>query len=183
MTQLTVALATYSTSGMKQLAVPTHPSDAPASAPSTTDPTPTTAHPMQTAVAGPPAGRSKPKTGGQPPAAWHDQAEIPPERPAKPDAPATVQAGRSSRGSAGSQGASGKRKSPKPRITGTREEEGEGRGWRQGPLATCGASGSARAACSRSRHTSGRRHHRSGFACRRVCHQTPSSSGQRPTPW
>ena len=54
-------------------------------------------------------------TVGPPPAARHDQAEIPPERPAKPDAPATMQAGGSSHGSAGSQGASGKRKSPKAR--------------------------------------------------------------------
>ena len=82
-----------------------HPSDAPASTPSTTDPTPTTPHPTQTAVAGPPAGSSKPETDGQPRATRHDQAEIPPERPAKPDAPATMQAGGSSHGSAGSQGA------------------------------------------------------------------------------
>ena len=81
---------------------PTHPPDAPMPTPSITDPTPHTPHPMQTAVAGPPASSSKPETGGQPPATKHDQAENPPERPAKQDAPATEQAGGSSCGSAGS---------------------------------------------------------------------------------
>ena len=41
---------------------PTHPPDASVPTPSNTDPTPTTPHPMQTAVAGPPAGSSKPET-------------------------------------------------------------------------------------------------------------------------
>ena len=102
-----------------------------------------------------PASSSKPETGGQPPAARHDQAETPPERPAKPDAPATEQAGGSSRGSAGSQGASGKRQSPKARGSrGQGEKKGTGGGSGSGPLATCGASGPPRSVCSRSRRAS-----------------------------
>ena len=113
---------------------PTHPPDAPMPTPSNTDPTPTTPHPTQTAVAGPPAGSSKPETGGQPPAARHDEAEMPLERPAKPDAPATKQAGGSSHGSAGPQGASGKRKSPKARGSrGQGKKKGKGGDGGSGP--------------------------------------------------
>ena len=104
-----------------------HPSDAPMSTGSTTSPTPTTPHLTQKAVPGPPAGSSKPETGGQPLAARNDQAENPPERPAKPDAPAIEQAGGSLRGSAGSQRASDKRQSPKARgswDTGKKKEKG-----------------------------------------------------------
>ena len=69
---------------------PTQPSDAQTSTPSNTNPTTTTPPPTQTAVGGPPAGSSKFEIGGQPSAARHDQAEIPPKRLAKPDAPATM---------------------------------------------------------------------------------------------
>ena len=151
--------------------------------PSTTDPTPTTPHPTQTAVAGPPAGSSQPETDGQPPAARHDQAEIPPECPAKPDAPATMQAGARTAVQA-SKGHLANARAPRPADHGDR---GKRRG-REGMAAT--APHNLRplrvsAGCVQpqpSRQPGERRWHPSGFACRRVCRRTPGSSGPRRTP-
>ena len=87
---------------------------------SNTDHTTPTPHPTQSAVASPPAGSSKPEMHGQPPAARHDQAEIPPERPAKPDEPATMQADRElARQCRPARGIRKMQEPQGPRITGT----------------------------------------------------------------
>ena len=81
--------------------------------------------------------------------------------------------------------ARGKWQAPEPQgpwITGTRKR-------RRKRLATaapytlrCSVVSAVRLSRQPARQPGERRQHRSGFACRRVCHQMPGSNGLRPTP-